>query len=860
LKRKLFTHLVVSSIVALFLLVACSSDQGATHAALADGCYINTDCNSPLVCAFRRCHAECTTDRDCPGGARCVLSDRPFHVCQLGVEKNCTYNSDCPTGQVCGVDQNCRDQCKTDSDCVSGQVCSQGTCADPSELNNGKLPVSAGTGGGDAASSAGQSCVYNSDCPTSLICLNQVCVVECKQDVDCLSKGAGYQCIKSQCVAGTSQLPDAGAPDATLQDGGGQEGGKGCTYNSDCTPQICRNGTCIDQCHADVDCPAGESCNSSHVCTLPEASVPTDAPTGYGGGCVYTSDCNSTLLICKSGICAYECNGNLDCDPGHYCNANHQCIFGAPPPADAGATDAGAADALAEAGKACSDNASCSDGLWCNGDEQCILGHCYPAADTPCNSHATCVQDSCTEATRSCTHTTLGATDADGDGHYDQACGGDDCNDRDKTIYAGHPELCDNKDNDCNGLVDDYAVVARGTEYTSIVGAPGGTWAIPNVGVSQLMTSAFGTGFMTARLGNPNYYVRTMTTGGVAGTDTALFGVGAYYSSHVAGFGANTASTPSAILVYENDNGGGYSDPLYAVVVNPVTVDGGTSFGYTTPVNLVGTGVPWAAGQWANEADIDWTGSAFLVTWSRYNTATSQVNGYFTTLNTDGTQATSTVAVPTPAVDGGAPTGNLGNPSTSNVVLRSAANGSVFAFVYGQWTSYYTAANATVYFTSASGTTLAGPATVPGFPLDIVAYGSGFVALSQTGTTLVMTELSDLGAVLNTVSTTALGSSSGLVAMDARGAVDPNGGIAFALKMSAGVNSATNGTIRLVRARHNTGGTFDPMEIQTPMNLATANTDDRIDLSVLSDGTLGISYWEPGVDNAVHVRIASCLP
>jgi len=33
----------------------------------------------------------------------------------------------------------------------------------------------------------------------------------------------------------------------------------------------------------------------------------------------------------------------------------------------------------------------------------------------------------------------------------------DDCNDRDNTIYPGAPELCDGKDNDCNGLRDDGA-------------------------------------------------------------------------------------------------------------------------------------------------------------------------------------------------------------------------------------------------------------------------------------------------------------------------------------------------------------------------------------------------------------------
>jgi hypothetical protein len=44
--------------------------------------------------------------------------------------------------------------------------------------------------------------------------------------------------------------------------------------------------------------------------------------------------------------------------------------------------------------------------------------------------------------------------DADGDGAYPVACRGTDCNDDDSKSVGPSPEVCDGKDNDCDGVVD----------------------------------------------------------------------------------------------------------------------------------------------------------------------------------------------------------------------------------------------------------------------------------------------------------------------------------------------------------------------------------------------------------------------
>jgi hypothetical protein len=105
----------------------------------------------------------------------------------------------------------------------------------------------------------------------------------------------------------------------------------------------------------------------------------------------------------------------------------------------------------------CASDAECDDGNVCTGKESCSpTSHaCQQGTPLACDDSNACTDDKC-DPIRGCYYP---LTDADGDGHASETLGacGDDCNDKDPTIFTGASELCDGKDNNCNGKTDETA-------------------------------------------------------------------------------------------------------------------------------------------------------------------------------------------------------------------------------------------------------------------------------------------------------------------------------------------------------------------------------------------------------------------
>jgi hypothetical protein len=319
----------------------------------------------------------------------------------------------------------CDDACQFDhamASCQAG-VCVMGECedgfgdcnTDPQDGCETALNVPETCGACDHSCPAGEACHQGEcvlQCPDGLMNCSGACIDPQSDPYHC--GGCDQACqlpnASSSCQAGACVVDqcDSGYFDCNVDDLDGCEAQLGTLENCAACGDAC------EYAHAPGACQAG-------VCIMGECDVGWGNCNGlYADGC--ESDLRSDDANC--GKCETVCPPNQRCEAG-------QCQEYCPDADQDGHED-----------QACG-------GDDCDDDDAGI----YPGATEICGDG---IDQDCSGEDLECPH----CDDADGDGHPDQACGGDDCDDTNGFIYPGATEFCDDGvDQDCDG--SDLACVCQ---------------------------------------------------------------------------------------------------------------------------------------------------------------------------------------------------------------------------------------------------------------------------------------------------------------------------------------------------------------------------------------------------------------
>jgi len=388
---------------------------------LSKVCFVGTDCASGYCGSGYLCRAAgCGNGTQDPG--------------ELGVD----CGGPCPAclGASCGDDAGCATgYCK-------GGACDVPTCADG--VRNGRE-----TGvdcGGDCS-----QCADGQGCLTDLNCLSGTC-------------RAGF-CTTASCSDGARNQDesdvDCGGPC------GGCANGKACHDGGDCASGACQGEACVDVppacddgakngAESDVDCgggcpgcPFGKVCKlpsdcASGLCTQGSCAAPATCDDGQKNGGESDTDCGGPCKACATGK---YCDDHPDC-------LSATCVFGVckEPTCVDGVKNQGEADidcagpcGLCADGKACAQGATCASNY-------CSVGVCVSCTDGKKNGTEVDV-----DCGGGCPKCGLGKDCTKAGDCQSNACeGGECCTPNSCGECTSTPnEVCDGKDNDCDGQTDE---------------------------------------------------------------------------------------------------------------------------------------------------------------------------------------------------------------------------------------------------------------------------------------------------------------------------------------------------------------------------------------------------------------------
>ena len=405
----------------------------------------------------------CEGPSDCDDANPCTLD-----TCSV-VTNSCAF-MEAPDGTPCDAPSGCADsgQC-AEGQCATGPPLAAGTpCDDKNPCTQGD--VCDGSGGCEAGPDwVAGCCVDAQQCGDDDPCTQDVCSPsshECEHppamdgtscDADSDGCTVGDQCGGGDCIPGppaTCAAPSGPCVVAVCVSGAGPTyecteepaaAGGPCEDGEPCTANACDGkGTCDSNPIADC-CAVHADCKSSNPCTTGVCQAETNLcafPPAKDG-----SDCDDGSLCtlgdsCQGGLCT-ALDGMLDCDDGKLCTAD-----------------------VCDPAKGCVHTqltGSCDDSDPCTEGETCASGVCKGAAKS-CDDKNPCTSDSCV-AGSGCQSTPNSYEEPCFDGPAGLA-GQGICKAGTRKCSGGsfgpcldqtlpQKEICDFKDNDCNGVPDD---------------------------------------------------------------------------------------------------------------------------------------------------------------------------------------------------------------------------------------------------------------------------------------------------------------------------------------------------------------------------------------------------------------------